>query len=458
MTIHDYLLALRRLWFVIVGLAVVGALAAYGYSQTLTAQYRAQASVMIIPARGDNTSELVQGSNYVQNLVQTYAVLATSPTVLEPVIESVGLNDTASRLARRVDVSAPLNTVVIEIGVTDQDPAAAKQTADAIAAELAVAVGDLSPAGSDGRPAVRVETISPAQQPSVPISPNTRQNMVLGAGVGVVIGVAIALIRRRYGSRLTKPSDIGEITEVPVIGEVVRASGNRSLPASVLAASDGRAAESMRQLAASLKFFEVDDPRRVILLTSAASSEGKSSTSLALALTLAEIGHKVLYLEADLRRPSAAAFTQLEASVGLTTVLIGDATFDQAVQNWGHPNLSVLTSGSVPPNPGELIASGQLHSIIEEARSAFEYVIVDTAPVLSVSDALWLADEVDAVLFVVRSGTTRPDALHRAISTMRGSKQSHLGIVLNDVRRADRSPYYTEDTHRSRAERLFKLR
>ncbi|WP_406247011.1 polysaccharide biosynthesis tyrosine autokinase [Microbacterium sp. M] len=450
MTLHDYLTALRKHWIVVVLLAAIGAAAGFGYSQFLPDQYRAQASVIVIPVRGDNTSELVQGSNYVQNLVQTYTVLATSPAVLDPVIEELEIAETPTRLANRVDVSAPLNTVVIEIGVTDATPDGAQSTADAIAAELAVAVGEFSPTGSDDRPAVRIETIAPAQLPRNPVAPNTRMNTIIGGAVGLACGVVTALLLRRFGSRLTSRTDIAEATEQPLLGEVLEAPGGRELASTILARPDSRVAESLRQLAASLKFLEVDDQRRVILMTSAASSEGKSSVSLALALTLAEVGHRVLYLEADLRRPTAARYTQLEGSVGLTTVLIGDSTLEDAVQEWGHPNLRVLTSGVLPPNPGELVASGQLHAIIRQAREDYEYVIVDTAPVLSVSDALWLAPEVDSVLFVVRAGATKRESLQSALTALGSTHQSHLGIVLNGVRKSDKSPYYAQDEQRTR--------
>lgn len=450
MTLHDYLTALRKHWIVVVLLAAIGAAAGFGYSQFLPDQYRAQASVIVIPVRGDNTSELVQGSNYVQNLVQTYTVLATSPAVLDPVIEELELDETPTRLANRVDVSAPLNTVVIEIGVTDASPEGAQETADAIASQLAVAVGEFSPTGSDNRPAVRIETIAPAQLPRNPVAPNTRMNTVIGGAAGLACGVVAALLMRRFGSRLGSRADIAEATEQPLLGEVLEAPGGRELASTILARPDSRVAESLRQLAASLKFLEVDDQRRVILMTSAASSEGKSSVSLALALTLAEVGHRVLYLEADLRRPTAARYTQLEGSVGLTTVLIGDSTLEDAVQEWGHPNLRVLTSGVLPPNPGELVASGQLHAIIRQAREDYEYVIVDTAPVLSVSDALWLAPEVDSVLFVVRAGSTKPESLQAALTALGSTHQSHLGIVLNGVRKSDKSPYYAQDDRRGR--------
>jgi len=186
------------------------------------------------------------------------------------------------------------------------------------------------------------------------------------------------------------------------------------------------------------------------MVTSASSGEGKTSVSLTLALTLAEIGHSVLYMEADLRRPSASGYTQLEGSVGLTTVLIGETSLPTAVQPWGNPRLSVLTSGALPPNPGQLLASGQLRAVIEEARREYEYVIVDTAPVLSVSDALWLSSSVDGALFVARANRTRREQLQSALAALESTRTPLLGIVLNGAKADAKNPYYTTDVPRKR--------
>ncbi len=449
MTLQDYLQSLKSHWIVIVALMVLGAGAAYGYSQFVDPEYRAESQVVVVPTRGENTSELVQGSNYVQSLVQTYTILVTSPTVLDPVIDELGIDETSNRLARRIDVNVPLNTVVIEIGVTDTSGASAAEAANAIADELALAVADVSPTSADGEPAVRIDTISPARTPTVPVSPNTRMNVAVGAAAGLALGVVFALLRRRFATRLTTPRTLAEVTEVALLGEIPQASDTHTIARIIRSQPDGRVAEAMRQVAASLKFVDVDKNRRVILVTSCSAQEGKSSVSLGLALTLAENGRSVLFIEADLRRPSTARYTQLEGSVGLTTVLIGDVDLADAVQQWGRPGLDVLTAGAQPPNPGQLLSSGGLHRIVDEAREAYDYVIIDTAPVLSVSDALWLSTLADGTLFVVRSNRTKAVDLDRALTSLESTRTPVLGIVLNGVRGAAKSPYYTDEPRRS---------
>ncbi|WP_017204647.1 polysaccharide biosynthesis tyrosine autokinase [Microbacterium algeriense] len=454
MTLQDYFQSLRSHWVVIIVLMLLGGGAAYGYSQLVDPEYRAEAQVMVIPTRGESTSELLQGSNYVQSLVQTYTLLVVSPTVLDPVIEEVGLDETPNRLARRVDVNVPLNTVVIEIGVTDTSGESAQETANAIASELAVAVGNVSPLGADEKPAVRIETISPARTPTVPISPNTRNNVALGVAAGLVAGVVFAILRRRFATRVATAGALEEITEVPLLGEIPEAADNQTLARIIRAQPDGRVAEAMRQVSASLKFVDVDKNRRVILVTSCSAQEGKSSVGLGLALTLAEGGRSVLFIEADLRRPSTARYTQLEGSVGLTTVLIGDIELDEAVQQWGRPGLDILTAGAQPPNPGQLLSSGELHRVVDEAREKYDYVILDTAPVLSVSDALWLSTMADGTLFVVRANRTKGTDLARALSSLESTRTPVVGIVLNGVRGAAKNPYYTDERGKGLRPRL----
>ncbi|WP_295100523.1 polysaccharide biosynthesis tyrosine autokinase [uncultured Microbacterium sp.] len=456
MTLQDYFQSLKSHWIVIVLLTLVGGGSAYAYSQLIDPEYRAESQVMVIPTRGENTSELLQGSNYVQSLVQTYTLLVSSPTVLDPVIEELNLDETPNRLARRIDVNVPLNTVVIEIGVTDADGESASDTANAIAQELAEAVRNVSPTSVDGEPAVRIETISPARTPTVPVSPNTRNNVILGAAAGFVAGVVFAILRRRLATRITTARSLSEVTEVALLGEIPEAADKQAIARVIRSQPDGRVAEAMRQVAASLKFVEVDKHRRVILVTSCSAQEGKSSVSLGLAITLAEGGRSVLFIEADLRRPSTARYTQLEGAVGLTTVLIGDAELDDAVQQWGRPGLDILTAGAQPPNPGQLLSSGGLHRVVEEARESYDYVIIDTAPVLSVSDALWLSTMADGTLFVVRSNRTKGGDLTRALTSLESTRTPVLGIVLNGVRGAAKNPYYTDERAKRLGPRLLR--
>ncbi|WP_439591361.1 polysaccharide biosynthesis tyrosine autokinase [Microbacterium sp.] len=450
MTLHDYLTSLRRHWVVIVLLTILGGAAGFGYAQTQTDMYSSTSSVMVIPARGDSTSELVQGANYVQTLVQTYIVVATSPQVLQPVIDDLDLDMTPQALAGTMTVDSPLNTAVLDIQVLNADPELARDIANATADELANAVSDLSPQNADNQPAVRVRTISSAQVPSYAVLPNTRLVTIMGALVGLALGFAYALLRRLFATRVTSNADIADITETPVLGDIIASSNGRTVPATIRTDPTGSVAESMRSFVAGLRFANVDGDTRVLLVTSSESGEGKSSISVATALIMAEQGSTVLLIDADLRRSSVGELTQLESSVGLTTVLLGDVRLETAVQPWASTGVDILTSGVLPPNPGQLLTSERVGEIVADVREKYDYVIIDSPPMLAVSDPRWLAPVADGVVVLARARKTRRDALTRTLAALNSTRTPVLGIVLNGVKREANNPYYATEPKRSR--------
>lgn len=450
MTIREYLQSLRRHWLVIVLLTLVGGGAGFLYAQAQTEMYSATSSVVVIPARGDSTSELVQGANYVQNLVQTYIVVATSPQVLEPVIDDLGLDTTPQALAGTMTVDSPLNTAVLDIRVLNADPALARDIANATADELANAVSDLSPQNADNQPAVRLATISSALLPASPVLPNTRLLTIIGAIGGLVLGVAYALLRRLFATRITSNADIADLTETPVLGDIVESSGGRSVPATIRTDPTGSVAESMRSFVAGLRFANVDGNTRVLLVTSSESGEGKSSVSVATALIMAEQGSSVVLIDADLRRSSVGELTQLESAVGLTTVLLGDVNLDTAIQSWASTGVDILTSGVLPPNPGQLLTSQRVGEIVSTLRDRYDYVIIDSPPMLAVSDPRWLAPVADGVVVLARARRTKRDRLVRTLAALTSTRTTVLGIVLNGVKREANNPYYTAEPKRSR--------
>jgi capsular exopolysaccharide synthesis family protein len=198
-------------------------------------------------------------------------------------------------------------------------------------------------------------------------------------------------------------------------------------------------------LLANLRFTDLDNDHRVILISSGNPKEGKSSVATGLALALAEEGGKVLLVDADLRRPTIAGMTGLEGAAGLTNLLLGDVDLEDVVQTWGHETLDVLTSGVVPPNPGALLASGRLATVMLQLRNAYEFVIVDSAPLLPLSDPLLLAQHVDGVIVVARAGKTRITRLKETVMGFRRSGADVLGVALNAARPGRRTDYFQRE-------------
>lgn len=433
MTVAEYLGLLRRHWLAIVVAVLIGGLGAYWYAQTLPKLYRSYASVLVIPERGESTSELVQGSSYVQNIVQSYALLATSPYVLAPVIEELDLDTTPGRLESQLSVETPLNTVVIEIAVTETSPESAQRIAGSVTDHLIKAVAEVSPRIGN-QPAVRLQTISPATLPSSFVAPDARMYALGGAAIGLLLAVGATFVRHQLRLRPTRTDELAGAIDLPVLGEVPRISRRKSLPVEIQEVKSGLAAEAVRAITANLRFVSVGQPAQVIVVTSAHSGDGKTSTAAALGLTMAEAGRRTLVIDADLRNPALAATLGLEAAVGLTSVLLDDCTFEEAVQPWGHPLLEIMAGGSPSPNPGQLVSSNVLSDTVATARTRYDSVIIDTAPVLAVSDAVWLAPLSDGVMFVSRAGKSPVSALRAAVDAVSATRVRILGVVLNGTR------------------------
>jgi succinoglycan biosynthesis transport protein ExoP len=441
MTLMDYLMTLRRQWVTIVVLTVLGALGGFLYAESSTAVYRSSTSVLVTSEFGATGSDLVQGSTYVENLVTSYVALAVSPKVLQPVIDDLGLETTPQSLANSVTADSPLNTVLINIHVTGENPSTTARIADAVTDSLSEAVAGVSPK-VDGKPAIRLTTTQPASVPKVPVEPNKRRETALGLLIGLLLGVALSLVRRTW-SAISDASDVARMTDIPVVGEIVESKRGTTLPAAVLDNTLGLQAESLRGLTANLSFLGADEGLRSLAITSPSAGEGKSSIATAAAIILAEADNRVLLVDADLRSPSLHTMTNLDNTIGLSTVLIGEDTLDVAAQPWGQEGLFVLTSGPRVPNPGPLLSSEAMEHLIASAEGQFDYVVVDTAPILSVVDAVWLGHMVAGVVVIARRGKTTPRSLAEALDILASSRTSVSGIVLSRVSRRSRTGYYS---------------
>src|SRR4051812_10360308 len=205
MTLMDYLSTLRRYWALIFVVTLLGGVGGYLFAENSTAVYRSSTSVLVTSELGGSGSDLLQGSTYVENLVSSYVVLATSEKVLEPVIDDLDLDTTSQALAKRVTATSPVNTVLINIGVEGTDPKENADIADAVARSLSDAVADVSPKVG-GKPAIRLTTMQAASVPTAPVSPNKRLTIALGALLGLLLSVGFPLSRRAFGSAITSPA------------------------------------------------------------------------------------------------------------------------------------------------------------------------------------------------------------------------------------------------------------
>lgn len=433
MDLKDYLTLLRKRWVTVAALTLAGTLVAAVYALATTPTYSARSQVYVSVQGSDSTTDLLQGSNFTVRQVKSYTELVTSPRVLDPVIEELGLTDTATGLAERVHADSPVDTSLIDITASDGSPALAADIADAVAASLADVVGELeTPAGGGDSP-VQISTVQSATVPVAPSSPNVRLDLALGLVVGLALGVGLAVARELLDTRVRSAADVEAATDAPVLGVIGYEADAPEHPLIVQESPQALRAEAFRRLRTNLQFLDLGDRHRTFVMTSALPGEGKTTTSINLAITLADAGQRVVLVDADLRRPSVARYMGIEGSVGLTTVLIGKVEVGDAVQPWGSSMLDVLAAGQIPPNPSELLGSDAMTSLVERLGEEYDVVVVDTPPLLPVTDAAILARRTGGAVLVSGVGTIHRQHVAGAVAALGTVGARLLGVVLNRV-------------------------
>ncbi|MFE1645843.1 polysaccharide biosynthesis tyrosine autokinase [Microbacterium sp. P01] len=432
MELSDYIRILRKNWLIIVIATLLGVGAAAGYSLTRTPQYEASSTVFVSSQAGGTIAELQQGSNFTQSRVTTYTNLVATPIVMNPVIAKLDLGITASELTRKVTASSATNTTLITITVTDPDPVAAADITNALAASLTSAVESIeTPNGTDTSP-VRLTRVKDAIPPLAPSSPNVPLNLALGGLVGLALGLGFAVLRAVLDTRIRNPRDIEIVTDRPLIGAIAFDPKAKSRPLIVHADPMSPRAESFRALRTNLQFLDMGG-RASFVITSSVPSEGKSTTTINLAIALADAGKRVALIDADLRKPKVAEYLGIEGGAGLTDVLIGRARVGDVMLPWGERSLYVLPAGKIPPNPSELLGSSQMQTLLEVLERDFDVVLCDAPPLLPVTDAAILAKATSGAIVAVSAGRTNRHQLSGAIDALNTVGAKVAGVVLTMV-------------------------
>lgn len=443
MHFREYLSILRRRWLLLSLCALLGLGLAAALSFTATPIYNARASVYFSLPFGNSASDLSQGSNYTQSQMLSYATLATMPAVLEPVIQDLQLGVTPGQLASSVTAIAQTDTVILEIQASDPSPETASAIANAVAAELGESVKNLAPKNAEGNPAVTTQTVAAAPVPTVPASPSTRRNLAAGLIAGLFIGGLIAVLREVLDTTIRSAQGLRAVGDIPVLGVIGNDPATKRSPL-VLDSNRTRSAraEAFRQLRTNLQFVDLERPVQVLVVTSSLPEEGKSTTAANVALAFADSGQRVLLLEADLRRPRVAEYLGLEGAVGLTNVLMGQVSLDEVLQTWGESGLTVLPSGTLPPNPSELLGSVWMSELISTLRERFNLIIIDTPPLLPVTDAAVASSLADGAVLVVRYGKTTRHQVGVALRSLKAVDARVLGSVLTMAPTKGTETYY----------------
>nr|WP_241730797.1 polysaccharide biosynthesis tyrosine autokinase [Dietzia cercidiphylli] len=440
---RDLLSVLRARWIAIVAATLIGAVLGLAASLLTTPTYQAKIQFYVTVAGGESALAAYQGSLGAQQRVQSYAALVKSTDITQDVVDSSGVDLTATHVSEAVTATADAKTVLLDVAVNDSDPQRAFKIAQGFGQVLPEAIEDLETPDGGGPALARLSVVNPPALPTAPVAPRTEQNIAIGVVLGVLAGVGIALLVNTLDRRVKSKEQLESIAGKPVVGSIpFRKNDDKQKGAEhIVPFRDGHspAAESFRRLRTNLQFLNVDRPPRVFVLTSSVAAEGKSETTINLSLALAESGNRVLIIEADLRRPRVVSYMSMPDKVGLTNILSGRAEFADVVQETRHAGVDLLACGPLPPNPSELLASEMARRLIDDLRSKYDYVVIDSPPLLPVTDGALLAHISDGALLVVRSNRTTSDQVAQAVDNLEKADAALLGLVAVANKPAKRS-------------------
>ncbi|MBA2525295.1 MAG: hypothetical protein H0V18_05850 [Pyrinomonadaceae bacterium] len=500
-TLRDYLRVLRRHRWLILLVTLVFAGAAVAYSLRQPTIYEAEASIAFQdPAQAlDVLGTPVSATSTPEVRAAEGAVTVLQPAVLKRVIKSLDLDTTVASLKGRLTTLAEAQTNFVVIQAEGSSAEAAASLANEVArqaravetlraregfeetarvqrraleraAERAGDADTLSRTLAEDRVA-RIEALADVAQPveiisqatasDGPVSPRPVRNGLLGALLGLTLGIVAAFVRDSLDRRLRSARQIEEHMGLPLVGSVSSdALGKTSSDTNGKRRLSSLDVEASRILRSNLEFLDVDNPTRSFLVTSGLPEEGKSTVAASLAYASAAAGKRTLLLECDLRRPALAERLGLEPRPGIIECLAGGRPLQEVVQTVASDSLlgsngsapggegdrdrlafDCVVAGAATPRPAELLGSQRFEELIEEAHASYDSVVVDSSPLLSVADTLAIIPRVDAVLVCVRSARTTHDEARAARSALENAPVRPTALVVTGVRPGEDAAY-----------------
>lgn len=434
MDLRDLLSILRSRWVVISCMTLIAVFVALGASLLMTPRFETKIQFYVTVASSDSAASAYQGSLGAQQRVQSYAALVQSTEIAREVLEESGVDLTPNQVVSNSTATADADTVLLDISVSDTEPERALRVAEAFGSVLPRVIQTLETPDGGGPALSKLTVVNPPGLPAEPVAPRTEENIALGLVLGLLAGIGLALLVDVMDRRIKSKEQLENVINKPVVGSIPFRKKEDKQPGAehIVPFREGHspAAESFRRLRANLQFLRVDSPPRVFVITSSVPTEGKSETAINLSLALAEAGHKVLLVEADLRRPRVVNYLSMPDKIGLTNVLTGQASFEDVVQETRYDGVHLLACGPLPPNPSELLSSGVATKLFAELREIYDFVVIDSPPLLPVTDGALLAKITDGAFLVVRSHRTTTDQVSQSVDNLEKTDATLLGVVM----------------------------
>lgn len=382
-----------------------------------------------------------------QQLAKTYGTMAKSRGVEEKVINELALPLTPEQLDSRVSVTSIKDTEILKISVTDTDPERATEITNSMAKNFSEFVIQIKKVDS-------VSIIDSAIVPKQPIKPNKMKNILITYVFGLMAAIGISFLFEFLDNTLKTSKEVKDILDLSVLGRIPLYKKEDV----TLYQPKSAVAEAFRTLRTNLLFCNVDDRLRTVLFTSAGPGEGKSSTIANLGIAMAQAGKRVLIIDADLRRPCQHQIFKRGNAEGLSTSLVNELACLAQIQGSQEENLDILTAGPIPPNPADMLGSMRMRQLLTEAAAAYDFVLIDTPPTISVADSSILAQLVDGSVIVLGSGEVKRDYAVQAKEQLLKVGAKIIGGVLNKVDIDSKDQYYYSSYYGAERKRFWGLR
>ncbi len=430
--VKDILPAIRGGWWLLMLGLLLGVGGAGAITWQATPMYTSTTQLFVSTTGTSDATTALQGNMFTQQRMASYVQLLTGPKLAERVTTALSLDESPAELSASIAATAMPETVLLNATVTRPSPVEARDIAQTLGEHFSQMVTELETLESGTASAVKVTITAPPQIADEPASPRPVRSVLIGALLGLFAGIGAALVRARLDNTVKTPESVQQIAGAGVVGALVEDGAVQQGPATD-EDSYSETAEAYRQIRTNLQFIDVDNPAKVIVVTSSLPGEGKTTVAVNLAVVLAQSGARVALIEADMRRPRVTRYLGMISGAGLSNVLSGAAYLDDVLQPYGDGQLSVMAAGPMPPYPSEMLGSQQMRGLLDALREQYDYVILDAPPLLPVTDGAVLSVAADGAIVVARHGVTTRAQLQQATSDLRRIDARLLGVVLNRI-------------------------
>lgn len=464
MNFTDVLRAVKKHWVTEIVLFCVVVGAVVGCTLTMTPQYKATAELLIQTSSSssnatDATSQSQASSaSSVSSVSSLCPDILQSDSVLQSVIDNLGLHSNVSQLRQSVsavvDEQSPVIQIVALYPDSDQVVKIVEESTRQLNKQLSGTLGSSSK--------VTLSTIQQPVKPLVPSSPNVPACIAIGIIAGLIVALLGAVIREMSDKGVNETSDIQAIIDSPILASIPKAHTVSDGTPAVIVKPCGHAAEEFRRLTTNVSFVTPNELNQsnVLIVTSSNPREGKTTVAVNLAASFAEKGKSVLLIDGDVRHPSVANALDLNNGIGLVSLLAGEVSAKDAIQTYWKPYLHILPSEDQKTTSGIVLGSDAMKDLIDQASKRYDVVIVDTAPITVTNDAAVFAKQGGVLIMVVGQGVAQKKSLRDVTKELKMSRTEVRGIVFNmvAVSNAGRSSYYYYEDHseESRSDRRKK--